>query len=244
MITQSLNRSIASLVQFFLPWACAGCRAALSGSEDEGFCDSCWLKIRRITGWVCTCCGVPLSEGGSLCYACRSAPFTILIRAAVEYRGVIPPAIHRFKYAGRKTLVRSFSILMRSAWDRWPETHDAKVLVPVPLHPRSQRQRGYNQASLLARALSANTGIPVMENLLLRSRATTPQFKLSRIDRLANLDNAFDIPTDTRLAGHVKSTSILLIDDICTTGATLQQCARALRRAGARQVQALVLARD
>jgi len=242
-ITHSRTHVITSrILRFFLPWACAGCRGALSSLEDEGFCGRCWLSLRRITGLICSRCGLPLKEGGSLCFRCRTDAPSLRIRAAVEYRGVIPPAIHRFKYGGRKTLMRSFGVLLRSAWDHWPELRASQVLIPVPLHPRNQRQRGYNQAALLAQALSEWSDRPMLDSLLVRSRMTAAQFKLTRVQRLANLHRAFTI--QRVIPEDLRTKSFLLIDDICTTGATLQECAKALRRAGARQVQGLVLARD
>lgn len=236
----SLSHSLAGVLRFLLPWACAGCRRPMTSLEDEGFCGRCWLALPRLQGWVCRFCGVPLADGGNLCFTCRQEPAKILIRAAVAYRGPVLRAVHRFKYAGRKTLCRPFAILMECAWAGHPELHPVDALVPVPLHASSRWERGYNQAEILARALSSAVGVPIMSQALIRTRKTIPQFQLRKTERLTNLRGAFAVSRQAR----VKGMRLMLIDDVCTTGATLQECARALRRTGAARVHALVLARD
>src|SRR6266480_1251326 len=117
----ALTSHVAKVVlRFFLPWACAGCRTPLASADDSGFCGRCWLAIPRIQGWVCRFCGVPLKDGGTTCFFCHDTPSKIMIRAATTYTGVMPWAIHRFKYAGRKSLARSWVVLMAQAWERYP----------------------------------------------------------------------------------------------------------------------------
>src|SRR5579863_5577534 len=121
MTFSTLQPMARALMRFFLPWACAGCRRPLVSTEDEGFCGRCWLKIPRIQGWICRFCGIPLKDGGNLCFPCRQSPLKILVRAATLYSGPIPNAVQRFKYAGRKTLCRPFLTLMQQAWEHYPE---------------------------------------------------------------------------------------------------------------------------
>jgi ComF family protein len=240
-ITQSLHHFITKpLLRFFLPWACAGCRAALPDIEDHGFCGRCWLEIPRIQGLVCYSCGIPLPDGGKTCFSCRKTPMKITVRAAAEYKGPLPPAIYRFKYFGRRSMAVSFGTLLRSALDYYPELQPLSHLAAVPLHASRQRMRGYNQAELLAQALSTAAGLPLLHGILVRRRQTAPQYGLRKPERLKNLKAAFAAPHRP----GIKGLNILLIDDICTTGATLQECAKVLRRAGAASVKALVLARD
>ena len=208
------------LLRFFLPWACCGCRDALAGLEDHGFCGRCWLSVPRIQGLICLACGIPLKDGGERCYGCRTAPPPLIIRAATEYRGVIPAAIYRFKYA------------------------DVQGMIPVPLYRRNEKARGYNQAELLAGGLSRHTGL-AMVPLLVRTRNTRSQYRLNREERHDNVRSAFEIhPFAAKRMEAIKGSSFLLIDDICTTASTLEECAKALRRAGVKSVKALVLARD
>lgn len=152
-------------------------------------------------------------------------------------------AIRRFKYAGRKTLVQSFTTLLEQAWILYPEIQSVEALVPIPLHRSSHRERGFNQAALLAHALSPLLSVPVFDHVLVRTRRTVPQFRLRREQRLTNLKNAFQIVNGVD-AKPLKSAQILLIDDVCTTGTTLVECAQTLKSAGASAVKALVLARD
>lgn len=233
----------AYLSRFFLPWACAGCRTALGSLEDDGFCGRCWLQIPRIQGLVCQHCGIPLKDGGYSCYGCREQPPPLIIRAATEYSGVIRPAIHRFKYGGRKSLTRPFSALLRYAWDLYPEIHAVHGVVPVPLHLKNERRRGFNQAELLADALSQEIAVPLLP-ILVRCRSTRSQYELTRPARRQNVELAFALHSLVQERGLSRGLSFLLVDDVCTTTNTLSECARALLRAGARSVKALVLARD
>jgi len=230
-----------SILRFFLPWACAGCRTPLESAEDSGFCGRCWLAIPRIEGCVCRFCGVPLKDGGNLCFSCRETPAKILVRSAARFAGPLQNAIHRFKYTGRKSLTPCFQLLMNYAWEQYPELHAADALVPVPLHPTSLRDRGYNQAGLLAEALGKAIQKPVWSDILVRARRTPPQARLRKASRLTNIQGAFAV---SGRGPSLKGLNILLIDDVCTTGATLEECARTLKRRNAAQVKALVLAQD
>jgi ComF family protein len=126
---------------------------------------------------------------------------------------------------------------MAESFARWPELAGYDALVPVPLHPKRLRERGYNQAELLARELGGRIGLPVLD-LLERAKATKPQWDLDKESRLKNLAGAFTAGAET------KGLSLLLIDDVCTTGASLEECGRALHRAGAERVAAFVFARQ
>jgi competence protein ComFC len=145
-------------------------------------------------------------------------------------------AIHRFKYYNSQNLATPLGKMMVSYWQdvRLP----AEVIVPVPLHTRRLRERGYNQAALLARELGKGVGLPVLEDALARVRETSPQVDLNAEERKENVRGAFHCP-DGRLAGK----SVLLVDDVYTTGATLEACSLALKQRGVRTVWALTLAR-
>ena len=235
--------ALGATLRFFLPWACAGCRTPLGSIVDSGFCGVCWLRMPRIDGLVCQACGVPLKDGGNQCFSCREKPTKLLIRAAATFHYPLQPAVHRFKYAGRKTLQPLFKLLMDYAWNRYPELGPVDTLVPVPLHPSTGHDRGYNQAALLAQALSPIAHCPVRTDLIVRTRKTTPQYRLSKTERLTNLTDAFGLAPGIS-SDHLKGQHILLIDDVCTTGATLRACSDVLKSAGTSRVKALVLARD
>jgi competence protein ComFC len=162
------------------------------------------------------------------------------IYSAVAYEGVLKEALHRFKFKSRKALAEPLGIILVKylaqlpsfAWD------EIDYLVPVPLHPRRERKRGFNQAELLAQVLSRYWGKPVARALV-RVRDTHPQFDLPRAQRFTNVAGAFKV-SDARL---VYQKGILLLDDIYTTGATMTECSRVLSDAGARLIKIVTLAR-
>lgn len=154
----------------------------------------------------------------------------------VYFEGVLREALHQLKYRGRTVLAEPLGDLMAAYWIQHPLSAD--VVVPVPLHAARLRERGYNQAALLARALARRVGLPLDERTLIRQRATASQVDLDVSRRKENVRGAFCC-SDRTLAGR----RVLLVDDVCTTGATLEACAVALYEGGARSVQALTLAR-
>jgi ComF family protein len=163
------------------------------------------------------------------------------------YQGLVPDVLGLFKYHARLSLTRYFDDLMCHAFDRYFSTTDIHWIVPVPLHPKKLRQRGFNQAALLVRRLAdryfakygTRPGWQVNTTLLKRVRYTATQTGLDNASRKTNLKNAFQVTDDTRIQG----TSVLLVDDVFTTGATCGEAARTLAAAGAGQVDVLVLAR-
>jgi len=158
------------------------------------------------------------------------------MRSVVYFEGVLREAMHRFKYYGLTALAGPLGGLMVGYWMQHPMPVD--VLVPVPLHAARLRERGYNQAALLAREMARQVGLVVDERTLTRQRATDPQVELDASQRKENVRDAFRCCGNS-LAGK----QVLLIDDVCTTGATLEACAVALYEGGARGVRALTLAR-
>jgi len=184
-------------------------------------------------------CGGALSESPAsrLCSRCRSTPFHVeRIRSAVYSEGVLREAIHALKYEGVTALAVPLAGLMAECWSRHPMPID--VVVPVPLHKDRLRMRGFNQAACLARELSKQVHLTVDEDILARHRSTAAQVDLDAEQRKENVRDAFRCVSQGAFDKRV-----LLIDDVCTTGSTLEACAEALRQGGARSVQALTLAR-
>jgi competence protein ComFC len=159
--------------------------------------------------------------------------------AYAYYTGPLRQAIHDFKYNDIRCLAGPLGKLMGEGWAKLVDgTPYPDVIVPVPLHPSRQKQRGYNQAALLARELGAQQKCPVVEDILIRSKATAPQVDLDAQARRANVHGAFQCRNDSLAGKHV-----LLVDDVCTTGATLESACLALREAGSSSVWAYTLAR-
>jgi ComF family protein len=156
-----------------------------------------------------------------------------------RYGDVVRDLIHLLKYGDRLDLVQALGRWMQRAGSEL--LADADALVPVPLHWMRLWQRRFNQSSVFARAISELSGVPVADHLLARSRATPPQFGLARKERARNVQGAFEVPKTAR--GEVKGKKLVLVDDVLTTGATVDACTKALLRAGAARVDVLVLAR-
>lgn len=219
------------LLDLLFPPRCVGCRQI-----GDWLCTTCQSQIPRVEPPFCVRCGNSVLTG-DLCARCRTAPLDIdRIRAAVYFEGALREAVHHLKYKGRTALAKPLGNLMAAYWRQHPMP--AEVVVAVPLHATRLRERGYNQAALLARELARQVGLTVKEGTLERKRATAPQVDLSAQQRRENVRDAFSC-RDDELSGK----RVLLVDDVCTTGATLEACAVALRENGARSVQALTLAR-
>jgi ComF family protein len=226
-----------ALSRLFEP-PCASCGATLAQPLDGAVCDLCWASIHRITPPVCDRCGDPLPSSfaslvsGERCRPCGATAHAVdRSRAIGAYEGRLRAIIHALKYDGRRSIAPHLALMLRSAGADL--LIDADCVVPVPLHPRRERVRGFNQADDLARAL----GLPVRP-LLKRTRATQPQVDLPASERARNVRDAFRIarPHDSGLV-------VVLVDDVSTTGATLEACASMLKAAGAKSVRALTAAR-
>jgi len=228
------------LVDVVLPPTCLACRIPVG--EKGGLCSGCWVKAGFIERPYCERLGTPFaSDSGSLISpaALAEPPAYARARAVARYSDIVRDLIHLLKYGDRLDLVEALGRWMtRAGAELLPE---ADLLVPVPLHWTRLWQRRFNQSSALAQAISRRSGVPVGDHLLARARATPPQFGLARRERARNVQGAFEVPKAARL--HLKGKRLVLVDDVLTTGATVDACAKALLRAGAARVDVLVLAR-
>jgi ComF family protein len=234
-----------SLVRTVLSPGCAACDAELDRPLASPVCDACWAGVLTIAPPTCVCCGDALAssrDDGPWCLRCRRRePAFELARSAGRYDGSLRLIIHAFKYGRRRALARPLAALMRKAGADLLASVDAAV--PVPLHPARSLRRGFNQADDLAREL----GLPVWR-VLRRVRHGPPQADLPAAGRHANVQSAFVVRCGP--AGSIASwrpalrnRSVLLVDDVMTTGATLDACGRALLETGVRRVSALTVAR-
>jgi len=226
-------RLLADLV---FPAACEACRVALPLAHPTCLCAACVTAMPPPPAPLCLRCGVPLPAGASQpCPGCARRPPTFAVaRSAALYlpasAGLNPlaAAVHALKYGGRRAVADALGMLLAT---RYPFATDA-VLVPVPLHPSRLRERGFNQAALLARGLARRRGLVVAGRALRRVRPTAAQPGLSAVDRRKNLAAAFAVRTPAAVAGR----QVVLVDDVLTTGATADACSRVLLAAGARRV--------
>jgi ComF family protein len=238
-----------SLVDLIYPPRCPICQAflqdqvALHGGRELPFCEACFKDFTEINSPICSLCGRPFSDGieqDRVCEDClRKRPHYDLARAPYLYDGALMTAIHQLKYAQRSHLADSLGSLLASFAQNWIGELEGYVIMPVPLHPRRLRSRGFNQSLLLARCVALKTGAELDFLSLRRTKFTKPQTELSSEERKKNVRKAFEVLKP----GLVKKRTILLVDDVATTGSTLNECAKALKRAGADSVLCLVLAR-
>ncbi len=228
---QLLRSACQALLDLLFPPHCAGC-----GQWGALLCARCEAAIAFISPPVCPLCGRP-EPTASRCFLCRREPPPLAaIRSAALFEGPVRQAIYQLKYRGRRELARPLGMLMAKAWPA--RLFEADCLIPVPLHPERERERGFNQAHLLAEVLSVQVGLPMLPGALRRVRPTRPQVQLEAAARRENVRGAF-APGDLPLRGRRP----VLVDDVCTTTATLGACAEALRRAGVERVWAFTLAR-
>jgi ComF family protein len=161
-----------------------------------------------------------------------------MARALGAFEGSLQVAIHRWKYEGKTHLTPFFAEWMAEGLNRYWEPHSLDFLIPVPLHAQRLRERGFNQALLLAKELSRRTAIPYFKTILKKKKSTLPQVNLSGVEREKGLRGAFQVVEKEELLGK----SVLLVDDVYTTGATVNECSKVLVKGGARKVGVLTLA--
>jgi ComF family protein len=224
-----------------LPPLCPACRGVLG--ETGGLCAACWSKLSFIAPPYCERLGTPFGydpgPGVLSTEAVTDPPAFGRARAAVRYDDVASALVHALKYGDRLDLAPTMGRWMAQAGRAL--TADADALVPVPLHWRRLWARRFNQAAALARVVSQASGVPVLDDALKRLRATPQQVGLARAERATNVQGAFAVP-DARQAA-VAGRRLVLVDDVLTSGATIDSCTRALLRAGAAGVDVLVFAR-
>lgn len=230
-----------ALVQTVLPPTCLACRKPAGASG--GLCPKCWQGAGFIERPYCERLGTPFSydSGGPLISpkAFADPPAFDRARAAMRFSDVARDLVHLLKYGDRLDVVKPFAKWMSRAGSELLKETDA--LIPVPLHWTRLFQRRFNQSAELARAIAKQSSVPVIDDVLLRVRATLPQVGLAREERAKNVHGAFSVEKSAR--PKVKGKRIVLIDDVLTTGATANACARVLRRAGAVRIDVLTLAR-
>jgi competence protein ComFC len=229
---------IKAFVDILLPPVCYVCGARCSGRY--GLCDGCMEKIMPISPPFCVKCGRHVAIKNSLCNECGSKEaFVEKAWSCCHYKDTIKECIHLFKYNGYAGLRDVFGNIMADFVKKNGVHKEINLLVPVPIHSAKKRERAYNHASILASSLSKALAIPMDTKNLRKIRWTTSQSELDKDKRLKNVKDSFLVIDKNAFAGR----SVLLIDDVYTTGATINECARVLLAAGADKVCSLTLAR-
>ncbi len=224
------------ILDSLFPIRCLGC-----GKFDEWICTDCHSTLPILTEQHCPVCKKHITLNGEICpqcYTTKSNSFDGVFVASYYHDKLLKQTIHYYKYRFVHDLSEPLSLLLAQALQN-STLSTPDMIIPVPLHKRRYRWRGFNQSEKLARSL--NLQIPIITDILLRVRYTIPQVKMrNKSNRKKNLINAFEIKNPTQIVGK----NILLIDDIMTTGATFTECAKTLKLSGAKTVFCLVLARE
>jgi ComF family protein len=241
--TTEVNRWWERLVGLVFPRNCRLCAAPLAEDEPGVVCGNCLATVKFIEPPFCHRCALPFAgaiEGPFNCGYCADLEFRFDRNvSACRADGVVLECIHRFKYQRELYFQPHLAAWLIGAARQRIDWTAVDAIVPVPLHPRKQRHREFNQAALLARSLGRAVAKPVWTRHLRRVKDTESQTKLNADERAANLRGAFVARRPAALAGR----RLVLVDDVFTTGATLDSCAKVLRRAGAVQVIALTVGR-
>ena len=235
---------VKNLVNLVYPLTCLICHNRLDPLAEKPLCRNCWQAIEYNLPPFCPGCGKHLPAEGQdrvrLCQACqRSRYFFKAAYSACIYEGVIKECILLLKYKNKLSLVDPLAKIMSEFADNFIDLASLDCIVPVPLYSSKLRQRGFNQAQLLARRLSQASKKELKDKALIKIIPSAPQAGLSRIKRLSNLKGSFAV----RPGSGLENKSILLVDDVLTTASTANECAKVLLRAGVKKVQVFTLAK-
>ena len=232
------------LLHILFPRTCFSCSKDLPYDTKNPLCSACENGLTLPGPLICQRCGVVLKSGGAHCFHCRGSKADTfkckIIRSACEFNTFSRGLVHALKYQGADYVAPYMGALMAQRFSMFTELADVNLVMPVPLFKKRLKKRGYNQSELLARAFCKAANLPLDTVSLTRVRDTQSQTHLGREKRLENMTDAFAVNNSQA----VKGKTILLIDDVATTGATLEGCAQTLRRAGAKRVMAFTFARE
>lgn len=235
MVSKILNY----IIEFIYPPKCMACDNIIPLENERWICDKCRSLFKYIEGNTCKICGIILEKSKSKCVDCieRNNIFNTN-KAIFIYEGIIQDIIHKFKYGKKPYLGKGLGVLMLNRLLLTPYIFkDINYIVPIPIHKNRMRNRGFNQSELLAKEISKGLGLPMASNLIIRKKDTKPQSAFSPLGRKNNLKDAFVVNKKYNL----KNKNILLIDDIYTTGSTLNACCEVLYELGVNKVNATTL---
>lgn len=234
---------LADIAEALFPPLCLSCSGLLSSGAAEIFCPDCLSQISFLSGSHCPVCGILFPDSPAASHVCGNClndkPWFSFARAGTAYEGIILEAIYAFKYGGDITVGRALALFLANISFADMDFSRFDAVVPVPLHIRRLRKRGFNQALLLAGALCEKYGLTMDFSSLKRIKPTVTQTGLNKKEREINISGAFQVAGPQKIFQK----KLLLVDDVYTTGATINECAKTLRQAGANEVAVLTLAR-
>lgn len=228
------------ILDLLFPQFCLGCQ-----KEGEILCAECFEKIPFYSGFLCPVCGKRDWEPRKH-IACADKTFLKTLIVATAYDGIVRKIIHAYKYKSIQSLTEPLSqLLIKTMGTGLPNRFFGFSIIPIPLHPARLKQRGFNQAELIAKKLGEFYKIPVINNALIRVKNTLPQVEVGEKEkRKENIKNAFAcLPAEALAKAGFREKKILLIDDVSSTGATLEEAARVLKNSGAKEIWGIVVAK-
>jgi len=237
-----LNLLVKAFLDFFFPPLCHICHSFIPDAGAVHICPACCGALKPVEHPFCPVCGIPFQGAGEdhLCGGCsKNNPSFVAARAVFLYEGECRELIHAFKYRNKTLLRRPLALMAAGALAEFVSAQAPDVLVPVPLHKKRLRSRGFNQAVLLGELLAHEWRLPLARQAMRRIRWTEPQISLSADERRHNVKGAFAVSNSAAVAGK----HVLLLDDILTTGSTAEECSRVLKSAGAAEVTVITIAR-
>ncbi|MDE2000951.1 MAG: ComF family protein [Patescibacteria group bacterium] len=225
------------LLDLFFPQSCLNCGALIgAGDANPHLCAACAASIRPLTTFFCPSCKARIPDARKMCH--QSVPY--ILAACVAYDEPVKPLIHQLKYRGWTSVADTLRPFLAVTLRSLPLSTENLVVVPVPLHPARKRERGFNQAELIARNVADILSLPIDAGALVRIKKTKSQAELrDRSARRQNVADAFAVHDGHGLAGK----NVLLVDDVFTSGATMTDAVRALRAAGAKKIVAFTVAK-
>ena len=233
---QFLQQSAETAITFLYPAQCRVCNARLGLEAVPYMCDACWQAIQFVEPPWCDICGLPDVE--ELCDECATNPPRYgKLRTIAFYEAALQQAIHLFKFQKKKVLAKPLIQLITTHMPADCSVAEYDFILPVPIHKKRTRERGFNQATLLANGIAA--GVPVVTDVLIRHLNTSPQSSLDREARQTNIIGAFEL----RREEVIRDKRLLLIDDVFTTGATIREAVKVLWNADPAEIDVLTLAR-
>jgi len=232
----------SAFLDIFFPGCCLACGTGLKGRQDISYCQACLQNVRLIRVPFCTICGRAFDNSAGenhLCgYCLKHKWYFVQARSVVYYQASVAEAIKVFKYNGKMHGLETFAALTRQYYVHQP-LPEPDLILPVPLHIKRLRERGFNQALVLGRKLFSKSKNRIDPHVLERHQWTSPQTGLNGADRRRNVKNAFRIKSPEK----IKNKKILLLDDVFTTGATVNECSRILLKCKAAEVAVFTFAR-
>lgn len=220
------------LLDLIYPRCCPFCGKVLP-FQGEPACSTCFAKLKKVSSPRCLKCGKTIdNEESEYCQDCSKIPKSYVRGFPVfEYQGGMKRAIYDFKYKNQRSYASFFADCIYTCYGRELKDLNVDGIIPVPVHKKKRKQRGYNQAEMIAKQLGRRLQLPMFSNILVRVKNTNPQKELNDKARMKNLKNAFNIRTNT-----IKLKKVLLVDDIYTTGATIEACTKVLLDYGVEEV--------